>query len=221
MSTFLGRLAERVRGTGPKIKPLPATPFSPRFYAGPGDHSSSLKERGEAAPTMIPEVGMRRQRRPAEGRENAGEHTERLGGSFVSGWPRDRSKLYRGEGFDVEIKEPGSHKEVTKRNPEVASGTLDLPHSLDRTDKQTFRTIEANTWMPSAAPATANPHVEDYRAKVPSEEGALPNVYVTIGRIEVRSVASKNEQERTERRGARAPRVTLEEYLRKRNEGRR
>ena len=221
MSTFLGRLAERVQGTGPKIKPLPATPFSPRFYADPGDHNRSLEERGETTPAVIPETGMRRQRHPAEGRENAGESAERRGESFVSTWPHDRSTPYRGEDFDGEIKEPEPYKEATKRNPGPDSETPDLPLSLNRTDKQTFRTIETNTWMPTVAPATVNPHVEDYRSKAPSEGDALPNVYVTIGRIEVRSVASKNEQERTERRGTRTPRVTLEQYLRKRNEGRR
>ncbi len=221
MSTFFGRLAERVQGGGSQIKPLTATPFSPSSFTSPRERNRELTETGTTTPTANCDVGTHWQRRMAEGREQPQEHAASHDESFLSGWTQERATQDHEADFESEIGKVGSRTEVTRRSAQFVRETPIAPKAMERSSDEFFPATEAHTWIVPTVPAAANKRMQDSHNNAASDADSLPIVQVTIGRIEVRSAAGKNEPERIERRGTRTPRVTLEEYLRRRNEGRR
>jgi hypothetical protein len=218
MSTFFGRLADRITSAGSRVNPVPATPFAAaqglqQHYVDNVGESGALEPHGPQAEAR----NILYQARPAARSPLSNE-------SSVSG--REDSLLRNEQPAHSHPAE--THPTIVRRQLPTLDGNRD-----EEKNPLEIKFPRASCGIPRilpAEPATRNQipsqieqvkNENELRRRSTNEKFLQPGIYVTIGRIEVRAAPSKREERPTDRRAPRKPQVSLEDYLQRRNEGRR
>lgn len=217
MSTFLGRLAERITSPGSRVNPVPATPFAAaqglqqRYVDNVGE-SGALEPHGPQGEGR----NVLYQARPAARPPLSDE-------SSVSG--REDSSLRNEQPAHSHPSE--TRPAIVKRQLPTLGGNRDEEKNpfeikFPRASSETPRILPAEPATRNQIPSQIELQNEnELRRRSTNEKFLQPGIYVTIGRIEVRAAPSKREERPTDRRAPRKPQVSLEDYLQRRNEGRR
>jgi hypothetical protein len=221
MGDFFSRLAEKTLGVAPLVKP----DLAPVFAAS---HSAAISEavspQEEATMTIKSAITNAVQPKPNStfGQPLVKDssppvQTRRLGSRPASSHDGaaspDRSAAEIHDEFTTPAVAPSALRAAVREQAPVVD-----PWSLGRTALES-KAAEPTTLTKITERIFAEPAVEFKPALQVSKTGA-PAVQVTIGRVEVHAVLPSAPAPRIVERKAPA-RLTLEEYLRARNEGRR
>lgn len=207
MTHFLARLVERTRGTGPRIEPIIAPRFAPApvvEIASESEAKLATVRRTVRPPEAIESpdpVVVRQEKGETLSRENesAGKSIEPLRETLLV--PRET----------VALEAPPV---VTRA--ETGDQPVSIPRNGAVWGAASSRSKVARPG--SASPATTDRGIER-AVELPNEPRTeAPIVRVTIGRIEVRTVAAPATPVRKQSRAS-EPKLTLDAYLKSRKEG--
>jgi hypothetical protein len=221
MSDYLTRLVERSLGVGEVVRPRLQSLFEPRDLepALAGGQIEVSEERLSPVPIRTPEP-----QRPSAQSRSAEEPRAVPGGlrdpplreavveqespPEQQGWPPA-----------VEPAAPEREALVHVDSPAIAQRTKVVVENGARVPRAAPPAVEHRAPPPTVGPdgILLDPlrATEQSLAPAPPEPVEPPDVRVTIGRVEVRAVLPAPPAERTPRK--RAPRMTLDEYLRQKD----
>jgi hypothetical protein len=204
MADFFSRLAERALGLAPVAQPDLPSMFAP---LAPMELSTEISAWSES---VRAERSSSDNAAPVATRKNAP--------------PRAEPALSVGSRHDGEFPPPLVNVRQTKsesardRFPFAAEDINSSDHDRMRAsaDEARPQIVSRETLVPQAVrPATA-----DFASTAGRPETAAPTIQVSIGRVEVRAVTPPTQAPRVVERKA-PPLLSLDQYLRERNEGRR
>ncbi len=215
MSDFLGRMAGRARNTLRVAQPLIPSAFAPGAPAAEAGFEAGEAERAPAQTVPQP-LALARQR--TEGAREI-PPPEEVAPAFKDARFRDRlsesPEIAGGQGEnEIPPAAPGQQRiRTTEGDPpraldwsEQATATLPLP-------AQAKRAIPTSTAAPVAGPVPA-------RQRAAAAESPAPVIRVTIGRVDVRAEFPPSTS-RPEVRKTEPARLSLDEYMKQRSEGKR
>lgn len=196
MTPYLARLVDRARGSTPRVKPIVASRFAPNG----GGLSEVIEERSaERAP---------RERAPVERAQTAAD---------TSLPPRTSENSFESHPPEAAEREPSGDFETSRTRTDHAPNRQ---RDSDLVPEQ-FRPPGPNRIERIAAPeipAVASQRDHDRTRSSAEPVEPAPVVRVTIGRIDVRAAPEAGSARRPTARAA-GPKLTLDAYLKSREEG--
>jgi hypothetical protein len=225
MGDFFTRLAERTLGLAPVVQPdltpvlLPVAESEVASDALPRLEESferTATPARKAAPHDVDSIS--RRMIITESATSAGETPQ----SLIQGWNQAVAPPARGGGaVDWQLEPPN-------REPSAVASPMPVTQAkqnIVELDRNHLNSAYETGELTSSAEMRQSTHASAVMAQAkPSEvrPTATPTIQITIGSVEIRAVTpapAAAPQRPAERRGN--PRLSLEEYLRQRNEGRR
>jgi hypothetical protein len=217
MSDFFSRLAERTLGAEPVVR----SDLPPVIAAAPEKHSAAapmLQDSGATNVSAGEEIGLRTFDRLSQ--------PERASVIFKSNSEpeREQRRLWRRPtDSTISADEPQrARARASYAAPEISFSDDRVPERPAQVRNDPAGTQAASLFAryePAIAPAAGQRDVPSEQRIVERSMAAPPSIHVSIGRIEVRAITPAPRASAPERRPA--TRLSLEQYLRERNEGRR
>ncbi|HMF48280.1 MAG TPA: hypothetical protein VK603_06550 [Candidatus Saccharimonadales bacterium] len=221
MGDFFSRLAEKTLGVAPVVKPDLAPVFAASHSAAISE-AVSLQEEGTTTIKSATTNAVQPRPNSNFGQQVVKDSSPPVPTRLLGSRPTssndgaaspDRSAVEIADGFTVPAVAPSASRSAVPEQAPVVD-----PLSLGKTALES-KAAEPTTLTKISERIFAEPAVE-FKPALQVSKMAAPAVQVTIGRVEVHAVLPSAPAPRIVERKAPA-RLTLEEYLRARNEGRR
>ena len=214
MSHFLARLVERTRGTAPRVEPI----IAPRFAATPLPEIASESEAAAPAPQTAIRKGAELQINQSAAQNEqpiaTREKDDLLAKQTIESTPTTLLVPLEQEIGEIVPRSTWTSGSSSLRSDELAlAQSAPAPVVVRRTNNHPLSTRAQS--LNGLAPRIDTSSLPD---ELPPNEP--PIVHVTIGRIEVRATPAATPTPRKPSRTA-PPKLTLDAYLKERQEGRR